>query len=58
MRRFLSWLMLSVFIALPILTSCVPGGYEGDNPNRPEEFQVEVEETEGDTEAPIEEETE
>ncbi len=49
MRRLLAiLLMISLFI-LPAITSCVPGGYEGDNPARPEENQVDPEQIEGET---------
>ena len=43
MRRLLAILLLSVMCLLPVL-SCVPGGYEGENPNRPDDQQVTVDE--------------
>jgi hypothetical protein len=43
MRKLLSlFLLLSMFV-IPVITSCVPGGYEGDNPNRPSDEQAPVE---------------
>jgi hypothetical protein len=42
MRRILSILVLITAFILPIATSCVPGGYEGKNPGRPDENQVDV----------------
>ncbi len=43
MRRFIAvFIMLTVF-GLPVIASCVPSGYESENPNRPPDQQVPVE---------------
>lgn len=46
MRQFIAIFLLSAMFLIPVLTSCVPSGYgEGsDNPNRPPDTQVDVEE--------------
>ena len=43
MRRLITILLLAALFVVPAMSSCVPGGYEGDNPNRPKEQQVDVE---------------
>jgi len=43
MKRLLAILLLTTAFVLPIFTSCVPSGYESENPNRPAEDQVDVE---------------
>ena len=35
MRRLLGLLLIGAMFVLPIVTSCVPSGYEGKNPARP-----------------------
>jgi hypothetical protein len=43
MKRLLAiFLLLSAFV-LPMITACVPSGYESGNPNRPADNQVNVE---------------
>jgi len=43
MRRLITILLLAALFIVPAMSSCVPGGYEGNNPNRPKEQQVDVE---------------
>jgi hypothetical protein len=57
MRRLLAWLLV-VALLVP-LAACVPSGYEGKNPNRPEDMQIGVDELQqenGETQAPAQEE--
>ncbi len=56
MRRLIAILLLSVMCLLPVM-SCVPGGYEGDNPSRPEDQQVDVDEPQEDGDVTPEPET-
>lgn len=46
MRLFNAIFLLSAMFLIPVLTSCVPSGYEegSDNPNRPPGIQVDIEE--------------
>ncbi|MCK4719784.1 hypothetical protein KAU08_03950 [bacterium] len=46
MRLFLAIFLISAMFLTPVLTSCVPSGYEegSDNPNRPSEIQVDIDE--------------
>lgn len=48
MRRLLSWLFIIAMFVLPMLTSCVPSGYEGKNPSKPDKNQVPVDQLKGD----------
>lgn len=47
MRRLLALLLLLSAFVLPLMTSCVPGGYEGKNPSRPDTNQVPPEQIQG-----------
>ncbi|HDS29790.1 MAG TPA: hypothetical protein ENN67_01975 [Firmicutes bacterium] len=40
MRKLISLILLTAMFVIPMLTSCVPSGYEGENPARPSDFQV------------------
>lgn len=46
MRRLLGWLLV-IALVVPMAAACVPSGYEGENPTRPEDLQVDVDELEG-----------
>jgi hypothetical protein len=47
MRRLLALLLLLSAFVLPLMTSCVPGGYEGKNPARPDSNQVTPDQVQG-----------
>jgi hypothetical protein len=46
MKRTLGWLLVTAMLALPLM-SCVPGGYEGKNPSRPDANQVPADQLQG-----------
>ncbi len=46
MKRLLAILLLGSMLMLPLLTSCYPGGYNEENPARPEDQQIDVDELE------------
>lgn len=48
MRKILAW-FFTLVILTGFVSSCVPSGYEENNPTRPDEQQVPVAEDEGTT---------
>ena len=47
MRRLFAWLLTIGFL-VPTTAACVPSGYEGDDPHRPPDTQVDVGELQDD----------
>jgi hypothetical protein len=54
-RRLVTFFLICSMFLLPVVASCVPGGYEGQNPGRPAENQVDVEGLQPEGEAPADE---
>lgn len=42
MRKLFAWILMVIFL-FPLTLSCVPSGYEGKNPNKPDQFQIDKE---------------